>query len=143
MPVPCLLKTHSRAYLGNSFLQVEKRLAIKKSTNKTYQIIEEEEKRRQEEKVLAIIKNAEKEKKLTNKKSKAQIKREIPNNREAAREKERQKLIKEYSPKLQMSSGESDTGVPQNQDDFSNPELDALFNLDKDVKNETNGIDYE
>jgi hypothetical protein len=144
MPIVCILMTKSRAYIDNSFLQAKKRLATRKKASKVYQAVEDEVMRQQEEKVIALVKNAKNEKKNTRKKPAAQTKREIAQNKLSAREIERQKLIGDYSPE-QVSFAETDSDQ-RTQDEFSNPDLDEFFNLndhDKDVENETNGIDDE
>lgn len=141
MPIPCHLKEHSRAYLDCSFAEAEHRISIKLGIVKKYEAIEDEVVRKLEEKIIKLVKNANAEKKKVAKKSIAQIKREIRQNREAVKEQERVGLITEYSPSQQLLSLGKDSF--ETQDEFTNPELDLLFNLDKDVKNETTGNDDE
>lgn len=137
----CLLKPQSRAYVDNSFYEVE--LRMKKSTIANCSIDYDEAMRITEERTIVIVNNAEKAKKRTLKKTAAQRKREIPINKDIAREEERQKLINEFSPPLQIPLGNTEIGSTKTQDEFANPELNELFNLDKDVKNATDGINDE
>lgn len=144
-PVACNLKSKSRAFLNDSFIQVEKRIATRKETNVVYKALEEEEKRKLEEKTIAMSQHAKKEKKKLDRKSIAQTKREITKNRDSAREDERKHMVMQYSPVEQQDThlGNEYKGYTATQDEFSNPELDELFNLDndKEVDDETNGID--
>ncbi|MGK0270506.1 MAG: putative transposase [Cocleimonas sp.] len=137
----CLLKPQSRAYVDSSFYEVE--LRMKKSIKANCTLDYDEALRIDEEKTITIVNNAEKAKKRAIKKTAAQRKREIPINKDIAREEERQKLINEFSPQQNVPLGDTKIGLTKAQDEFANPELDELFNLDKDVKNETNGIDDE
>ncbi|MDU0353759.1 Mu transposase C-terminal domain-containing protein [Paraglaciecola aquimarina] len=144
--ITCLLKPQSRQFKDCSFREVQ--LRTSKQADTAYNTENYEEARRViEEKALSIQKNAEKRKKQqTNKKSAAQTKRDIPRNKELARNEERQKLIEDFSPQqFEVLLDETDLGQLSTQDEFGNPELDELFNLrnGKDVKNETNGIDDE
>jgi putative transposase len=137
----CLLKPQSRAYVDSSFYEVD--LRMKQSTKANCTLDYDEALRITEEKTIAIVNNAEKAKKRVPKKTAAQSKREIPLNKDIAREEERQKLINEFSPQQNIPLGDTEMGLTKTQDEFANPELDDLFNLDKDVKNETDGIDDE
>ncbi|AEE24798.1 transposon Tn7 transposition protein TnsB [Glaciecola sp. 4H-3-7+YE-5] len=143
-PLACNLKTKSRAFHGNSFLQVEKRIATRKETNVVNQAIAQEEKRKLEEKTIAISQRAKKEKKRLDKKTIAQTKREISKNRDSAREDERKNIVMEYSPVEQQVTHLDNEyrGYTATQDEFANPELNELFNLnnDKEVDDGTNGI---
>ncbi|GAC31707.1 Mu transposase C-terminal domain-containing protein [Paraglaciecola polaris] len=144
-PVACNIKSKSRAYLNDSFIQVEKRIATRKETNVVHKALEEEEKRKLEEKTIAISQRAKKEKKRLDKKTIAQTKREISKNRDSAREDERKNIVMEYSPVEQQDThlGNEYQGYTATQDEFANPELNKLFNLnnDKEVDDGTNGID--
>lgn len=143
LPVLCFLKPHSRAYVDCSFEEVKERLTIRTDTYKSYKVVGEDHKRKNEEKVIGILNNAIKEKKRAARKTAAQTRREIPENRRQARDEERLKIIDGFSPQQHESLDATYDRQLGAQDEFSNPELDALFNLDKDVKNETNGIDDE
>jgi putative transposase len=142
LPIPCYLKEHSRAFLGCTFDEAKYRLSVKRAVAKEYGAIDEEFVRQTEENTIKIFENANAEKKKLAKKSIAQVKGEIKQNRHEAREQEKIGLIAEYSPSQQMLSLPQDSF--ETQDEFTNPELDAIFNLqDKDVKNETTGNDDE
>jgi hypothetical protein len=137
----CLLKPQSRAYVDSSFYEVE--LRMKQSTKANCTLDYDEALRITEEKTITIVNNAEKAKKRVPKKSAAQIKREIPINKDFSREEECQKLINEFSPQQLVPLGATEIGLTKTQDEFGNPELDELFNLDKEVTNVANGIDDE
>lgn len=144
--VVCLLKPQSRQFKDCSFREVALRTSKQAATafnTENY----EEARRVTEEKALAIQKNAEKRKKQqTGKKPAAQTKRDIALNKELARKDERLKLIEDFSPQqFEVSLDEAEIEQLSTQDEFGNPELDELFNLnnDKEVDDETNGIDDE
>tara|TARA_R110000765_G_scaffold118002_1_gene212102 strand:- start:889 stop:3045 length:2157 start_codon:yes stop_codon:yes gene_type:complete len=137
----CVLKPQSRAYVDSSFHEIE--LRMKKSAKANCTLDYDEALRITEEKTIKIVSNAEKAKKRLHKKTAAQTKREIPINKETAREEERQKLTNEFSPQQHVPLGDIEIGLTKTQDEFANPELNELFNLnnDKEVDDETNGID--
>jgi hypothetical protein len=137
----CMLKSKSRAYADSSFREVELRMKKLAKANSTLDY--HEALRLTEEKTIALVKNAEKAKKRAIKKTAAQTKREIPFNKDIAREEERKKLVSTFSPTQQISLDDTEVELAKTQDEFTNPELNKLFNLDKDVKNETNGINDE
>jgi putative transposase len=141
-PILVGLKPHFRTYIDCSFAEVKERLFIRKATSKKHTITEENAIRELEEKRIKIEKNALKQKKQMAKKSVAQTKREIPENRNKAKNEERIKLIDNFSPKQELLD-HTELVSNETHDEFVNPEIEALFKLDKDVNYETTENDDE
>lgn len=142
--VVCHLKDRSRAFQDCSFLEVDRRVSIQKQAVSTANY--DEQKRKNEEKWLLTMKNAEKRKRnQTFRASAAQTKREIPANKSQAKLAEQKKLIDDYSPTQIKIVDESKKSLIEPSDDFSDPDMDALFNLnqEKDIKHEADGTDDE
>lgn len=140
MPVLCQLKTRSIAYAGLSFVEASARLKIRGQVNAQQNLHANEQKRLLEEKSLKITANARREKKQLPKKPKNQTVREIKDNRYLAKETERQKRLTKFPEHDKVLNTTNDA---EEMDDFSNPSLNDLYEIDKDVDNATTRIDYE
>ncbi|WP_395338515.1 transposase [Ningiella sp. W23] len=131
----CALKQSSREYINYSFLEAKKRMDVKKKTSAIQHAESQEAKRLQEEYVLNIQRKAQKELNALKKCSHAGRIKAIPENRALEKEIERRELINKFSP--------VDIEIKDQLDDFSDPDIDDLFNLnDTEVEqNDTNGND--
>ncbi|MDM7862163.1 Mu transposase C-terminal domain-containing protein [Alteromonas sp. ASW11-36] len=143
LPVECALHVRSREHLDRSFLQVKKIKEVQNTVRNNQLEVEEDELIKLEERIEQMVNAAKKDKRSANKKSKAQTIREIPGNKEQAKDAEREVLIDQYAPEKSAESRLEDPILESAQEESKDPILDGIFGLNKEVNYETNGIDDE